>query len=140
MKAALQRQTGSTLIEVLISILIVAIGLLGYAGLLLSTQKKNSDAYFRTQVTLMASDMLESMRVNRAAALQGNYNIAIGSTPGGAGLAGTDLARWKANLAQGLPAGNGSVAVDLQGNATIVIQWDANGSGVPTAFTMQSAI
>lgn len=143
MKAVMRRrqgQHGSTLIEVLISILVVAIGLLGYAGLLLNTQKKNNDAYYRTQATLMASDMLESMRANSAPALQGDYNIAVGSAPTASGMAGADLARWKSNLAEGLPAGNGSVSVDLQGNATIVIQWDGSGTGVPTAFTTQSAI
>jgi type IV pilus assembly protein PilV len=133
-------QQGSTLIEVLISILVVAIGLLGYAALLLNTQKKNNDAYYRTQATLMASDMLESMRANRTSALQGDYNIAIGSAPVSGGMAGADQARWKSNLAAGLPAGNGSVAVDLQGNTTIVIQWDGSGTGVPTAFVTQSAI
>ena len=143
MKAVMRRrqgQHGSTLIEVLISILVVAIGLLGYAGLLLNTQKKNNDAYYRTQATLMASDMLESMRANSAPALQGDYNIAVGSAPTASGMAGADLARWKNNLAEGLPAGNGSVSVDLQGNATIVIQWDGSGTSVPTAFTTQSAI
>lgn len=135
-----QRQQGSTLIEVLVSILVVAFGLLGYAGLFLTSHKKNNESNYRTLVTLMASDMLESMRANRAAALAGTYNIAIGSVPQGATQAGADLARWKSNLAAGLPAGDGSVSVDLQGNVTLKIQWDGSGTGTPSAFINQSAI
>lgn len=135
-----QRQQGSTLIEVLVSILVVAFGLLGYAGLFLASSKKNNDATYRTVVTLMASDMVESMRANRAAALAGTYNIAIGSAPQGAAQAQADLARWKGNLAKALPAGDGSVSVDLQGNVTIQIQWDGGVAGTPSAFINQSTI
>lgn len=139
-KHRLGRQHGSTLLEVLVAILLVAFGLLGYAGLFLSSHKKNNDANYRTLVTLMASDVLESMRANRAAALQGTYNIGIGSVPAGGTLAAADLARWKGNLADGLPAGDGSVSVDLQGNVTVKIQWDGSGAGAPSAFITQSAI
>lgn len=128
------------MLEVLISILIISFGLLGYAGLLLSSHKKNNDANYRTMVTIMASDVLESMRANRAEALAGSYNVAVGSTPSGAGLAGNDLRRWKTLLAGNLPAGDGSVTVDLQGNATVRIEWDGMGTGTATAFIVQSAL
>lgn len=135
-----QSQRGATLIEVLVSIVIISFGLLGYAGLLLSSHKKNNEANYRTMVAIMASDVLESMRANRAEALQGAYNVAVGSAPTAGGLAGADLQRWKTLLAGNLPAGDGSVTVDLQGNATVRIEWDGAGTGTATAFTVQSAL
>lgn len=128
------------MIEVLVSIVIISFGLLGYAGLLLSSHKKNNDANYRTMVAIMASDVLESMRANRTEALQGAYNVAVGSAPTGGTLAGADLQRWKTLLAGNLPAGDGSVTVDLQGNATVRIEWDGMGAGTVTAFTVQSAL
>jgi type IV pilus assembly protein PilV len=127
------------MVEVLVSIVITSLGLLGYAGLLVKSQQSNLSSYSRSQATMLAHDIVERMRANRAEALGGGYNIAIGSNTG-SGMAGTDLADWKANLAQSLPEGDGSVAVDLVGNTTIVVQWQDNRNGTPSTFTTQTNI
>lgn len=133
-------QSGATMIEVLVSLLVVALGLLGYAGLLLKSQQSNLSAYSRSQATMLAYDIAERMRANRVAALGGGYNIAVGSALGGGGMAGTDLADWKANMAQSLTGGDGSVSVDLQGNVTIVVQWSDKRDGTLTSFTTQTSL
>ncbi len=128
------RQSGFTLLEVLVAILVLSIGLLGLAGLMASSIRNNHSAYQRTQATWLAYDAIDRMRVNRANAIAStnNYNIAMGAaTSGSAGLAGTDVTNWKTTLANALPAGDGSVAVNSTSRAvTVIIQWnDSRGTG-----------
>lgn len=115
---------GVIMIETLVAILIISFGLLGYAGLLLQSNKANFTAYQRSQATLLAYDIADSMRANRSNALAGNYSIALG-TPAGSGssVSSQDLIRWKTNLGRILPSGDGSIVVNGTGNATITIQW-----------------
>jgi type IV pilus assembly protein PilV len=127
------------MIEVLVSLVVVALGLLGYAGLLLKAQQSNQSAYARSQATMLAYDITERMRANRSAALAGSYNVAIGSSTG-TGMAGTDLADWKSALAEALADGDGSVSVDLTGNVTIVVRWQDRRDGTSTSFTSQTSL
>lgn len=127
-------QKGLTMLEVLIAIVVLSMGMLGLAGMIASSVRNNHSAYQRTQAAWLAYDIIDRMRVNRPASLSGanNYNIAIGTaTSGSAGLAGTDVNGWKAELAGTLPAGDGSVAVTAAtGAATVIVQWnDARGTG-----------
>ena len=136
------KQSGFTLLEVLVAILVLSIGLLGLAGLMASNIRNTHSAYQRTQAVWLAYDMIDRMRVNRVNAISGanNYNIAIGTaTSGSSGLAGTDVDSWKATLASALPAGDGSVNVDSTSRAvTVIIQWnDARGTGGSNAQQIQ---
>lgn len=133
-------QKGFTMIEVLVTMLVIAVGLMGHAGLLTTTFRHNQSAYLRSEATILAHEVVECMRANRAVAMLGSYNIAVGSIPSGGSVAGGDLTYWKANLSSSLPAGDGSVTVDLQGNVTIVVQWDDNRDGVPLGLTTQTTL
>lgn len=55
-------QQGATLIEVLVAMVVIAVGLLGVAGLLIYTTKGNHSAYLRSQATVLAYDMIDTMR------------------------------------------------------------------------------
>jgi len=68
------RQSGFTLLEVLVAILVLSIGLLGLAGLMASSIRNNHSAYQRTQATWLAYDMIDRMRVNRANAITSANN------------------------------------------------------------------
>jgi type IV pilus assembly protein PilV len=125
------KQSGFTLLEVLVAMLVLAIGLLGLAGLMASSMRNNLSASHRTQATWMAYDIVDRMRSNRAGALSGGYATAMGTaaTCSTAFPTGTvpaqDIAAWKNQLACALPAGNGSIAVDTATReATILIQWN----------------
>jgi type IV pilus assembly protein PilV len=59
-----QRATGFTLLEVLIALVIVAIGLLGVANLQLTSKRVNYEALQRTTGTMLVQDILERMRSN----------------------------------------------------------------------------
>ena len=126
---------GTTMIEVLVTIIVVSMGLLGYAGLLANSQKSNLTAYWHGQATILADDITESMRTNRAAALASNYNIAIGSSATGSTIPATEVATWKSNLSTSLPSGDGSISVVLGGKATITIRWTDNAGTAQTLTT-----
>jgi len=59
-----QRQSGISMLEVLISVFVVAIGLLGIAALQFMSKRSNFEAVQRTTATLLASDIIERMRAN----------------------------------------------------------------------------
>lgn len=134
------QERGFTLIEVMVTIVVTTVGLLGFAGLLTKAVTSNRQAYMRTQASIMAHDLTERMRVNRSAASSGAYNLALGSTPSGTSLAAADLQDWKAALTRTLPSGNASVSVDGTGNVVISIRWDDDNDGTPTIFTTQTTI
>lgn len=62
-------QKGVTLIEILVALMIVAIGSLGIAAMQLTGLKYSSGAAVRTQATLLANDLMDRMRANRATAV-----------------------------------------------------------------------
>ncbi|OYW15342.1 MAG: type IV pilus modification protein PilV [Hydrogenophilales bacterium 12-64-6] len=132
------KQSGFTLLEVLVAVLVLAIGLLGLAGLMTASVRNNQSAYQRTQATWLAYDIVDRMRVDRAAALASNYNTALGSpaicaaTPvlAGATMAANELTDWKNQVACALPAGDGAIAVQANRSVTITVQWnDSRGIG-----------
>ncbi len=58
------RQAGFTLIEVMITVFIAAVGLLSVAGLQALSKKSNFDAIQRTQAAALGQDLIERMRAN----------------------------------------------------------------------------
>lgn len=65
------KNAGFTLLEVLISVIILSIGLLGLAGLQGMGLKLTNDSMNRTVAALLANDMIDRMRANVAAATLG---------------------------------------------------------------------
>lgn len=128
-----KRQTGVTMIEILITIIVVAVGLLGAVGLQVNSMKAGNNANFRYQATLLAYDMAERMRANPLGIKSNNYD-AITVTDTGTNYTGTitaanmykqDIYDWKQSLKSQLPSGNGTVTVDGSDNRrfTIHVEW-----------------
>jgi len=149
------RQNGSSLIEVLVTMIIVSLGLLGQAGLVAMSSKANNSAFMRSQATLLTYDILERLRLNRSLAIAGNFNIHYAvsgadpsdSVPSGTAIQNVELRDWKANIEKALSSGDGQVDVDSNGNVTIDIRLCEVAKGVDcstltnqTTFTTQSAI
>jgi type IV pilus assembly protein PilV len=76
-------QRGTTLIEVLVTLVILAIGLLGLAGLQTRLQASEMEAYQRAQALMLLNDMANRIATNRANAA--SYAIAV-TSPLGAGM------------------------------------------------------
>jgi type IV pilus assembly protein PilV len=81
---------GFTLIEVLVTLVILMFGLLGIAGLMAKGQRMAFEAYQRQQALALANDMAERIRANRVQAV--NYAAgATTTTPAGTGIQYTNL-------------------------------------------------
>ena len=135
---------GFSLIEVMIAILVMALGLLGFALLQTMSVRFTQSANQRTQATNLAYDMLDQMRVNRLAAGQyvGNYAAATsgaGCVPGGNVSAAAFESVWECRMGKALGADAAATVGFANGVATVAITWgderwnDADGDGTVSA-------
>ena len=72
---SLHYQSGLNLIEILVAALILSVGLLSLAGLQVASLKSVQNATQKQQAAFMVHELLERMRSNRQAALDGEYNV-----------------------------------------------------------------
>lgn len=117
-------QAGLSLIEVLVTLVLVSISVLGVMSVQARSVQLNQLAYNRSQAVNLAYDMAERMRVNAPAVRNGNYQLAFADSPvAAASLAATDLFDWTASLATFLPQGDGEIVVEANNLATITVRW-----------------
>ena len=120
-------KNGFSMVELLVAVLIFAIGLVGLAGLQLAGLRSNQSAYYRSVATQLAYDMIDRMRSNAAIFLTNresykdvNPTTTAASNPRQcetnactpAELAVYDLKQWNTQLAAQLPGGRGIVCLD----------------------------
>lgn len=136
------RNRGMTMVEVLVTVVILSFGLLALAGLQVTALGGSKNASNRTVATMLGYEILDAMRANRGAALDGNYDIGLtASPPTGTTLAAQDLARWRAEVQRRLPSGTGSVQVGADNVASVIVQWDdSRGATPPTQFELQARL
>ena len=84
MKSGIKREEGMLMIEVLITILIVSIGLLGIAAMFMRSQVVSDEAYQRYQALDMAHQLSEQLSTNRTEANLGAASAYVTGTTGGA--------------------------------------------------------
>lgn len=103
--ARLQRGVG--MIEILVAILVLSIGVLGYAGLQLNALGSAEDAHNRTQALAIAQDVVE-----RVAANPDGWDLYV------------DAAKWPdAGLSNAIPGSWGD-CLGAQCNASAMADWD----------------
>lgn len=147
----IKNNQGFTLIEVLIAMIVLAIGLLGLAALQTTGLRNSLGAYNRSQATIFAYDLADRMRTNTVesdnlvvsvyntvnpdnAAAQDNCALVVGCSA--AEMAQNDLFEWNRDISATLPLGEGSIAGVLAGVIpnqnmiyTLTINWDGNRDG-----------
>ena len=125
MTAKRKYTTGTTLIELLISLLILSVGMLGMLELQSVTVRNNHATWLRTQAAMFATDIGERMRANFQGVEAGSYNrvsgtftaaclTAAGCAP--AQMAAHDISQWRTQITEGLPLGSGIVCIDAAAN------------------------
>ncbi|MBL3558249.1 MULTISPECIES: type IV pilus modification protein PilV [Marinobacter] len=137
----LEQQSGLGLIEILITVLVLGIGILGVASTQVVSLQMNAQSQSRSQAVLLAEDILDRIRANSDnfddyALAQGNAQGADGGecdtsfAPANATVAANDIAAWENSLACLLPEAQRTVAVSMNVNnliiATVTIDWDQN--------------
>lgn len=148
------------MLEILITLVVVAIALLGTAGLQVYAMRMGKSGQFRTQAIFLASDIAERMEANKAAAVAGSYAVAAASSPsaaaadcgaspcGGAALAGYDISQWETSVASLLPQARWQITQTVAGNPStynIFIQWtdrsaDKSSHGETFSYTATRAV
>lgn len=126
------RQDGFSLIEVLVSLIVLSVGLLGLAALQGQSQRATYSAYLRSQATMAAYGLVDRLRANLAAAQADNYDL----TPAGASCSGTGptavcnlLRDWQDSLAN-LPGATGRAIYDRASQVlTVSVQWNDTRAG-----------
>jgi len=134
-----------SLIEVLVSLVILAIGMLGIASMLMISHKANASSTLRQQAIQSAYNIIDRIRANRQAAINGNYTVSnivssgqptLPSSPSTncttttcstTQLATYDTWQWLTTDVTQLPNGCGSITTAPSGINTLItitVQWD----------------
>jgi len=129
----INKSKGFTIIEVLVAMIILAIGVLGLGVLQLTSLQNTQSGQMKSQASVMAYAIIDSMRTNIPSVTAGSYGIALGTdTPvaencyGGAAdctaaqMAVSDVNYWRTTLGLSLPSGNGGIVTADLGTTTLV--------------------
>jgi len=138
-----KNQSGFTLLEVLVAIVVISLGLLGLAGLQAATLRNNQIAYYRGIAIQQTYDMADRIRANQAGVTAGAYNNLTATIPTdpncvtntctAANMAVADHSQWNNNNARMLPAGTGTVVAAGGGAFDITVSWNENTEAGSTA-------
>ena len=135
-------QSGLSMIEILVTMVLIAGSSLALAGMQLAAVKYNKEASLRSAATLLAVEISDRMRSNIAGVKAGNYDrnygysaaIAASAADPGCGstsdctaatLAQLDIHNWQTSLTTALPGGAGAIVKSTTTTFayTIVVMW-----------------
>jgi type IV pilus assembly protein PilV len=134
--ASPRAQRGFTLIEILVTVVLISVGLLGVAALQLTTLRANQESYARSQAGVLAADILDRMRANSFAFRSGLYDGTWNFTGTAGTRAGDDLMAWQTAINQTLPGSAEQAAGQIVRNGrivTITIRWIERAEGTGDA-------
>ncbi len=136
-------ERGFTLLEVLVTVVIFSVGLLGIAGLQMTGMKQTHNSLLRSVATTQAVDIADRMRANSQAVLDGDYKSAPTSCTAdcasnqctSAQMAEYDLCQWQTAIAGDtgagitplLPGAAGTVCIDsTPAPSSDTVDWSSN--------------
>jgi type IV pilus assembly protein PilV len=140
---------GFTLIEVLVTLLVVSIGIFSIMAVITVSLQLNSSSVYRTIASQQAYAMAEALRANPSTLGTINSSLAVTfANPGTGGTSttcwnttgctrnfyvATTLDAWNKQLAAALPAGAGTVCQDGTPNDGTPGNWACDGATNPQA-------
>lgn len=139
-------QRGFTLVEILVTLVLVSVGLLGVAALQLTTLRGNQESYVRSQASVLAADILDRIRANPLAFRNGAYDVTWDATGTASTRAGDDLRAWQQAIDTVLPGGaNNTAGRIVRASAggrhivTVSIRWTERPAGNGTNVEQNGA-
>ncbi len=145
---------GFSLLEVLIAMVVLAFGLLGFALLQTMNVRYVQSSNYRTQATNLAYDLTEQMRSNRyQAAWYSTATFSAGSRsaagicarPVAAVTIAQNVAAWQCKVVKALGDNAAATVTVNNGVATVAItwadeRWNAKSPDTPTTFALQTQL
>ena len=141
-KYSLVRDRGVSLIEVMVSVLILSIGLLGIAAMQATALRNTQSSLERTQAVIYSYSILDSMRANVDDARADLYNVnwtCAAITP--TNLVTRDISDWISGLrtSSGLKDACGRISCAANDVCTVEVRWnDSRGTGDATLLASQT--
>jgi len=131
---------GTTVIEVLVSLLVLGIGTLGVAALQATALRNSRSALERSQAVIAGYAIIDAMRANRSVARAGGYDIDRTCVPPAPGdLVANDHRAWLQGMQASLGDGACGTIACAATQCTVTVTWGAfsepSGSPVRTVIT-----
>lgn len=147
MKPLLSRQRGMSMTETLVAVVVLAVGLLGVAGMQTTNIRNSQSASQRTMAVVLVSNMAERIRANRA--LAGSGVFALAKTCDALSLSGSiqnvEKTNWLAEIRLALGAVNtscGEVVYDQTNRQySVIVSWsDARGTAGAASQSVRQVV
>ncbi len=150
-------EQGATLIEALVSILVLSLGLLGMAGLQLNALSFQKSSWATHRIAELTGDISERIRANPTGASNGNYIYTAtystakaatmtsnlcrtsGTDCTTAQIANDDIAAWLVKAQAALPSGAATLTGDSMNGFTVTAMYQDKEFVDPTTGEPQSA-
>jgi type IV pilus assembly protein PilV len=145
---------GFSIVEAMVALLVLSVGMLGIAGLYVTTLRASGSALFRTHAVNLAADMADRIRANPTAgnayggAAADNNCVAGGADCSPPQLAADDVFRWLNEIAAVLPddgdintpQGTVAVAGANPRTYTITVSWVEPAEPQPLSYVLRMQI
>lgn len=129
--ASRKQQSGSFLIEALVSVLLFMVGLIGLMGASAQAVNQLSQSKYRNDASFLSEELI------------GEIWVAAGTSPAAPYLASANYAAWQARVQSTLPGGTGTATVNVPAAnmLTLVITWpDAKNPGITHTYQTTTLI
>ncbi|XOV90349.1 MAG: type IV pilus modification protein PilV [Pseudomonadota bacterium] len=160
-----QHEAGVSLIEVMVAVLIMAVGILGMVGLQVTSLQLNRGALMRAEAMQLGNDILDRVRANPTGDYDGigfddappSSNNCVANTCSTSQMTDFDVAQWKCSINSvdedgdtypicstlgitgALPLGAGSIDVTAD-VTTVQVRWQSGSEGQTSTVTLRGRL